>query len=169
MKAGKNIRRTYLVLSLIIMIFYSCDEIKKEEIDSIVYSYIDDFKKNKKIKKRDFLLHINKDSTIDDNLEVYRINMWPNLLDSSRVPNKIFIYKGIKVAFFTKSVEDRRLRHKIKTELKEKGFYGEDKANILSNYPEWVIIKKGMKQLIVKDMWYSPLDSIIKKYKKEIE
>lgn len=165
---GNRIKRINFLIFFFIL-FFSCKKQKLEhkKIDSIVFNYIDDFKKNKKIKKRNFLLHVNKDSTLS-HLNVYRMNMWASLLEPNEIPNKTLIYKDIKVAFFTKRINDKNLETKIIKELKEKGFYRKDSTNFLSNYPEWVIINKKNRQLIVKDMWYFPIDSIIKKYSKEI-
>ncbi len=155
------------------MLFFSCVKKNKNQfkaIDSLALSYIDTFKKNKRIKQRDFLLQINKDSTFSD-LKIYRLNMWSELLskDKEKLPNKLSIYKGVKIAFFTKEVFNKEEVILMKDGITIDDFYKKTDLNNMSNYPEWVVINKDNNQLIVRDMWYHPIDSIIKRHKKEIE
>ncbi len=97
--------------------------------------------------------------------------LWTDLLDEGDLPNKISLYNDIKIAFFTKKLKNTQEVKEMVKSLNEKGFYNIDSVYSNSNYPEWVFIKNNEtgKQVIVKDMWYKPLDVIIEKYKDQLD
>ncbi|CAM1353758.1 hypothetical protein [Tenacibaculum halocynthiae] len=163
--AGKNIK--YIFFTIILLNIISCSK-KEENIDNIVTSYIK--KELKQLKNNNAIVYVNNPST-DKNLQVYRIALYTNLIDERKtvLPNRVFLDHGVKVAFFTKKLKTVKERDSIKKILKENFYYKKDSFLSNSNYPEWVIISKGNNQLIEKDMWYHPIDSIIKRHKNEIE
>jgi len=168
MKGRKVIKRSLTLLLLFGAIFYSCikESDRSKEIQYIVYEYVDFFKELKKLKKRDFVVNINVDST-NSKYIAYRIYMSPSLLEKSELPNKIDVYSNIKIAYFTKNIQDDvELKNKMISKLENEKFYKLDSMVIDSNYPEWVVLinRKTKKQLIEKDMRYYPLDSIINKH-----
>lgn len=174
--AGLTIRKKVILFFIIVSCLISCkkgtnlsQEIVDQEIDKVVFEYINYFKQLKKIKKRDFILKVQGD-TISNEYLTYRISMRADLLNENEIPNRINIYDKIKIAFFTENITDSLKQKKILLKLKENGFLRNDSILILSNYPEWVLLIHGKtgKRVLEKNMWYEPIDSIIKKHEKEL-
>jgi hypothetical protein len=109
------------------------------------------------------LVRINIDSSSSSH-EGWRISMYPYLLDTSELPSEIETYKKIKVAYFTNNSFDKDSLSYIVVLSEKNGFYQKKTiTGLLSNYPEWVVLrKKGKKRYsIIKDQWYVPLSDII--------
>ena len=158
---------------IIVLIFTlsSCNSDLKniKTIEEITNEYIIDFRNLEKSTEHNFVLHIKKDSS-NLNYDVHRMSMWINAINTSYLPNRIKEKNGITIAFFTERVIDNKKSKEITEILKKNNFFKKDSFSYNSNYPEWVVLKstKTGKKTIVKDMWYSPLDSIIKRYQEQL-
>ena len=167
---GLNIK----MISIIAMIFIlsSCKkDIKSDKtINQITDEYIIDFQNTEEKRDNNFVLHIKKDSS-NVNYDVHRISMWINAIDTTYLPNEIEQRNNVVVAFYTKRIAKKEESTNIVEILKKNNFFKKDSFLYNSNYPEWIILKnkKTGKQTIVKDMWYYPLDSVIKRYKNQID
>jgi hypothetical protein len=105
MMAGKNIKKIILMSFLLSFIF--CAKNENKNINELCFIYIDKLKSTIKFKRADYMLHVKKDSS-NHKYEVYRICMWTDLLNKDDLPNKIFSYDSIKIAFFTKKLRRKK-------------------------------------------------------------
>lgn len=173
---GENIvnrvKEKTIVCIFSFFILLSCNsKTNKENIEVIVKDYINNVKaKDLKLNINKYMVRVNIDSS-NIGYQSYRIYMEPFLLEKKELPSEINLYDGFKISYFKKNISNNKDKKNMIEKLQEANFYQEEDTNYLSNYPEWVILtnKKSNKKIIVKDMWYYPLDSIIKKYKNKIE
>ena len=148
---------------------FSCTEKCKYDVtDNAVKEYIDYFKSLKKIKKRDFMVKIHIDSSYSK-YDAYRISTSAQLLSKKELPNRIDTYKGMKIAYFTENILDEHSKEKQTLILKEKAFYYSEYVNFLSNYPEWILMKKKSDKCfkLVKNANYRDLIEIIENVEKD--
>lgn len=164
---GRHIK--FLIFIITIIFTTNCKKKinRRKNIQFIVKNYI---KEEIKLTNEHSIIYVIKDSVV--NYELFKIAKYANLLDiNSPIPNKVETFEGNKIVFYTDNSSDKRELDSIKKILEKDSYYRKDSTFYDSNYPEWNVLrnKNSEKQVIVKNMWYHPIDSIIKKYKKEIK
>ncbi|WP_299158026.1 hypothetical protein [uncultured Tenacibaculum sp.] len=165
MMAGKHIK--FLIFITIFITNCKTNVNTEKSIRLIVNNYI---KEELNSVNEHSIICVSKDSAI--NYELIRIAKYANLLDvNSPIPNHFESIEGNKIVYYTQNNNTKKELDSIKKLLDENSYYRKDSIYYSSNYPEWIVLrnKNSKKQVIVKNMWYQPIDSIIKKYKKEIE
>lgn len=154
--------RQIQIIYIVILLCFSCkQETKNLDIDYVVNQYIHEFKYRADMKKRNLLVKIKIDSSLNDFVG-YRIYTSGQLLFDDELPNRIDERNGMKVAFFTKELMDKKDIALQKIELENKSFYNKDSFLIDSNYPEWVVIKsKNSNEFkVLKNTHYQDLSKI---------
>ena len=166
--AGRIIKKLLFIFTIILLINCEGEHQNEMNLDSIIVEYIDQELKDFNSKKS--VLSVSKDLS-NISYSAYRIAMFANLLDLDALPNKAYIHNDIKIAHFIEKMKNEKELVEIKSFLQKNNFYNTDSIYFNSNFPEWVVLnnKKTGKYIIIKDMWYHPLDSIVKRYKYELE
>lgn len=147
-----------------VCILVSCKENKNESfiLTNVIHDYVD-YMKELNLLNDQILVKVSVDSS-SQSYQGYRITTFPYLLEKNELPNKIYIYKGAKIALFTEGLMNQNEITQMTASLKQKGFYQRESAiGLMSNYPEWVVLQKNHQETysIVKDQWYKPLSEII--------
>ncbi|CAM1360334.1 hypothetical protein TPENAI_10535 [Tenacibaculum litopenaei] len=168
---GKIIRKT--MFCIVCILLFSCQNDKKQNKDNIkniIDDYLETLMVIKSFKEKDkslLLLKVKTDSL--ENYKSYRVYLEKGLLNTEKqLPNKVSTKKGIKIAYFTEKVNGDF--DSIRNVLLNKSFYHNNLVTFNSNYPEWILLRNmnSDKQILIKDMSYSSLKDVIKKYGKKI-
>ena len=155
--------KTQILVLVGVLLILSCE--KRVESKKDIHYIVENYTKGVESKnKNSSIIYVIKDSVT--NHKFYRIAKYANLMNiNSRIPNHIENIRGNKIVYYTKNKSDKRELDSIKKLLQKNSFYKKDCTYFNSSYPEWVIIENEQsgKQVLVKDMWYRPIDSVIKK------